>query len=185
MYMRGLAVPWTKAITVGGSRISRMWGRPWTVVGAGCIACGRSGRMLFVVGVACLSQLMASSSSAGWFLDPFPFLTLTFNAPLSVICHTYGIWHVQCQGQGTNSVRNQPTQEIAIMSRNNPLRSRARKTAHTHTRPKSDRQDYLARTANCTYNRPASEYLSKATTAASFGTHGHWLERPATVCEGV
>jgi hypothetical protein len=33
----------------------------------------RSVRMLSVVGVACVSLLMASSACAGWFLDPFGF----------------------------------------------------------------------------------------------------------------
>jgi hypothetical protein len=41
----------------------------------------------FVLSVACMSRLMASSC-AGWLLDPFVFLTLTCNAPPSFFCHT-------------------------------------------------------------------------------------------------
>jgi hypothetical protein len=93
--------------------------------------------MLFVVVVACVSRLMASSSCAGCFLDPFGFITLTLNVPCVRQITESGTFNVGIR-EPTGS-ENQLAHENAIICRHTPRYVLSQKAAHTYVPKKNDR----------------------------------------------
>jgi hypothetical protein len=92
---------------------------------------------MFAGGVACVSRLMASSSCAGCFLDPFGLITLTLNVPCVrqiAESSTFNVGIMEPTGS-----ENQLAQENAIISRHTLRYVLSQKAAHTYVLKKNDR----------------------------------------------